>query len=74
MWMVLCIMQMVPKVWKERMIRRIISSYVLDGILMRRGVYGPNPVILGVEATSTVVIQNAGLGDNEKIPVIMLKP
>ncbi len=46
----------------------------MDGILMRRGVYGPNPVILGVEATSTVVIQNAGLGDNEKIPVIMLKP
>ena len=64
----------VPKVWKERMIRRILSSYMLDGILMRRGVYGPNPVILGVEAMSTTIIQNAALDAKEKIPIIMLTP
>ena len=63
----------VPKDWKEKMIRRIISSYMLDGILMRRGIYGPNPVILGVEATSTAIIQNAALKEEEKIPIIMLK-
>jgi hypothetical protein len=63
----------VPTVWKERMIRRIISSYMLDGVLMRRGLYGPNPVILGVESLSTTIIQNAALDENEKIPVIMLK-
>lgn len=64
----------VPAEWKEKMIQRILSSYMLDGILMRRGVYGPNPVILGVEASSTAIIQNAALSEDEKIPVIMLKP
>jgi len=64
----------VPMIWKERMIKRIICSYMLDGILMRRGVYGSNPIILGVEASSTVVIQNAALKDEEKIPVILLRP
>ncbi len=63
----------VPESLKQAIANKILASYILDGILLEKGAYGPNPVILGVESASVAIIQNCTFSQNKRIPVIELK-
>lgn len=55
------------------LVNRILLSYVYDGLLMKKGVYGENPVILGVESEAVSFLQNAFFKKDERIPIVQLK-
>lgn len=54
-------------------IRRTFAGFALDGVLLRRGMWGRNPVILGVESPGVAVLQNTALPRGEWIPVVQLR-
>ncbi|OGE82719.1 MAG: hypothetical protein A3B95_01560 [Candidatus Doudnabacteria bacterium RIFCSPHIGHO2_02_FULL_43_13b] len=58
---------------KQDFVRRVFAGFALDGFLLRKGCFGRNPVILGVESSGVAVLQNAALEPKEQIPVIQLK-
>lgn len=53
-------------------IERIFAGFALDGLLIRSGYFGANPVILGVETSGVSVLQNAALPREKWLPVIQL--
>ncbi len=62
-----------PKNLKQDFVRRVFAGFALDGLLLRRDCFGPNPVILGVESSGVAVLQNAALPATDQIPVIQLE-
>jgi len=54
-------------------IERVFAGFALDGILMRKGLFGKNPVILGVESPGVAILENAALPQEEWLPIIQLK-
>ncbi len=54
-------------------VKRAFANFALDGVLMRQGVFGENPVILGVESPGVALIQNAALKDKECVPIVQLE-
>jgi len=53
-------------------VRRAMAGFALDGILIKSGCFGGNPVLLGVESPEVAVLQNAALSRENRIPVIQL--
>lgn len=68
--------ELLPREAPERLIRdfveRVWAGFALDGVLAREGVFGPNPVLLGVESRGVVVLQNAALPRQLWLPNIQL--
>lgn len=62
-----------PKALQRDFIRRVFAGFALDGWLLREGLFGPDPVILGVESSGVAILQNAALALADQIPVIQLK-
>lgn len=58
---------------KQEFIQRVFAGFALDGLVIREGVFGGNPVILGIESPGVGYLQNASLKPEERIPVIQLK-
>jgi hypothetical protein len=56
----------------EAFIRRILAGFALDGLLLSRGYFGRQAVLLGVESPGVAVLQNAALPREQRIPVIQL--
>lgn len=56
----------------EDFVRRVMAGFALDGLLIKLGCFGDNPVLLGVESPEVAVLQNATLSREERIPVIQL--
>lgn len=52
---------------------RVFAGFGLDGLLMRDGCFGENPIILGVESPGVTKLQNAALLREEWLPVVQLK-
>lgn len=61
-----------PEPIKEDFINRCFAGFALDGIILREGRFGPNPVILGVESKGVSILQNSALAKKDWIPVIDL--
>jgi len=59
-----------PPELRREFVRRVFAGFILDGLLLSRGEFGQDPVILGVESTGVPVIQNIGGGNS--IPIIQL--
>jgi hypothetical protein len=57
---------------KTDFVERIWAGFALDGILIREGTFGINPVILGVESPGVAMLQNSALEKKNWIPVIHL--
>lgn len=64
-----------PENLKEDFAQRTLAGFALDGILIKQGAFGANPVILGVESPGVAVLQNAALSSldrKEWLPVIQI--
>lgn len=57
---------------KMDFVERVWAGFALDGILMKKGAFGSNPVILGVESFGVTILQNSALSKKDWIPVIGL--
>lgn len=54
-------------------VRRVFAGFALDGLVIRAGHFGQNPVLLGVESPGVPVLQNAALPREKWLPVIQLR-
>lgn len=61
-----------PENLKTDFTDRCFAGFALDGLVLKQGIFGPNPVILGVESLGVSVLQNAALEKPDWIPVIDL--
>lgn len=61
-----------PEEIKEDFIARCFAGFALDGIILKKGLFGTNPIILGVESKGVSVLQNSALERKDWIPVIDL--
>ena len=59
------------RVLKQEFVERVFAGFALDGLVASDGVFGENPVILGVESPGVPMLQNAALA--KPIPVIELE-
>lgn len=57
---------------KNDFVNRTFAGFSLDGILIRQGYFGKNPIILGVEAPGVAKIQNSALEKKNWIPIVSL--
>jgi len=62
-----------PVTVAEDLITRIFAGFALDGLTLREGLYGPAPIILGVESPGVAMLQNAALPRELWLPVIQLR-
>ena len=53
-------------------VERTWSGFALDGLLIRQGLFGFNPVLLGVESPGISILQNAALPRDQWLPVLQL--
>jgi len=53
-------------------IDRTFAGFALDGALLRKGLFGENPILLGVESPGVSVLQNVALTKKDWIPVVEL--
>ena len=53
-------------------IERVFAGFALDGVLIRRGEFGNNPVLLGVESAGVAALQNVALKRENWLPIIQL--
>lgn len=60
-----------PREVKEAFVSRTFAGFALDGLVVSDGVFGKNPVILGVESPGVPMLQNTAL--TKPIPVIELE-
>jgi hypothetical protein len=61
-----------PENIKQDFISRCFAGFALDGIILRKGLFGSNPVLLGVESKGVSVLQNCALERKDWLPVIDL--
>lgn len=61
-----------PEEIKEDFIARCFAGFALDGIILRKGLFSTNPIILGVESKGVSVLQNCALEKKDWLPVIDL--
>ncbi|MDO8482806.1 MAG: hypothetical protein Q7S86_03240 [bacterium] len=67
------LMQLLPQAHWARLddfVNRTLANFALDGVLMGEGVWGENPIILGVESPGVAVLQNTVVKEKKRIPVI----
>lgn len=69
------LMQLLPQsygCWQacDDFVNRALANFALDGILMREGVWGENPVILGVESPGVAILQNVAIKNAGPVPII----
>ena len=62
----------IPDNISEDFINRCFAGFALDGLILRQGYFGQNPVILGVETPGVSVLQNIALERSQWLPVIDL--
>lgn len=62
-----------PDYIREDFVRRTFAGFALDGMLLRSGAFGRDPVILGVESSGVPILQNAALPREQWLPVIQLR-
>lgn len=62
----------IPQYIVQDFIERVFAGFALDGVLIRGGYFGDNPVILGIESPGVVVLQNAALPRKQWLPIIQL--
>lgn len=65
--------QNIPDYVGADFVRRTFAGFALDGVLLRQGAFGHNPVILGVESPGVAILQNAALRRVDWLPVIQLR-
>ena len=63
----------VPQYIKVDFLRRTFAGFALDGVLLRKGYFGRDPVLLGLESPGVPALQNAALPREEWLPVIQLR-
>lgn len=61
-----------PRQLKEEFVKRVFIGFALDGLIIREGVFGANPVILGVESPGVSMLQNSALFGGGLIPIVEL--
>lgn len=62
-----------PSNVKEDFIERVWAGFALDGVILRNGTFGQNPVILGVESPEVLVFQNSALERTDWIPTMQIR-
>jgi hypothetical protein len=62
-----------PRELKEDFVRRALAGFALDGLVIRKGMFFGNPILLGVESPGVAILQNAALEPGEKIPIVELE-
>lgn len=58
---------------RQDYVERIFAGFCLDGHLIRKELFGENPIILGVEPPGVTMIQNSALAKQDWVPVIALR-
>lgn len=57
----------------EDFIARVFAGFALDGVLISQGLFGDNPIILGVESPGVATLQNAALAREDWLPIVQLR-
>ncbi len=61
-----------PENLRKDFIKRVFSGFALDGLVVREGIFGDNPVLLGVESPGVTMLQNSALKKVDWLPIVDL--